>query len=369
MLERFELLDRLATPPTTERPAVIKINGVNYRVEKILGQGDNAYVFLIVEPLNRTAKAMKVFASNLTIDETRIKQEVDLTRLLYPETIIANISVDHQELLKSITATRSHCITAQVMLMPYFPWPNLAEKLDSQATVLADPVALVIAIIKNIRHLYQTHGIFHGDLKLGNILCGPLWQLNLIDLSASWNPNQDHPMAEKIKKVDTPTSEVSKIKVKYLKKELWDLVQLSEQVLLKANNLLSPQQDIADKWRNEIRSMTINLENCIAFIGKLETQLIEFHNSENYQQYLYERFKACRANKGGGYTLHGVNARIGSGRVSNYWEILKYAASCDKHTKTTHTLNESFPFWRLFMLDITRDEDCQQQFISIAATS
>ncbi len=170
---------------TTEEPTLASMQ---YRVVKPLGQGAGSTVLLIADKTHGGKKyALKVVKrqdaeDDIYIDQARTEWEV-AQKLKHPAIVR----------IYDIRTKKSWFRTSGVeLLMEYLDGRTLEELLAGEGR-RPDMKELVLIFVQVAAALSTMHrrGVYHGDLKPGNIMLTKDGKVKLIDLGTAWIKGRD----------------------------------------------------------------------------------------------------------------------------------------------------------------------------------
>lgn len=155
--------------------------GLQYRVVKALGAGAGSTIFLISDTRLGYRYALKVVKRQSDEDDIYINQathEYDVAQLL-----------NHANLLKiyDVRVKKKWFKTESVeLLMEFVDGRNLDEVQTREIDQL---VLLFIQVAAALAHMHR-RGIYHGDVKPGNIMLSRDGVVKLIDFGTAWIKGQ-----------------------------------------------------------------------------------------------------------------------------------------------------------------------------------
>ncbi|MBX6315874.1 MAG: serine/threonine protein kinase [Isosphaeraceae bacterium] len=158
-----------------------KLDGMQYRVVKTLGTGAGSTIFLITDAKLGAKYALKVVKRQDADDDIYIAQaqhEFEVAQRL-----------NHPSLLKiyDCRLKRSWFKTVGVdLLMEYVDGRALDEV---ERPELGQLVLIFIHVASALNHMHR-RGIYHGDLKPGNILLSRAGEVKVIDFGTAWIKGQ-----------------------------------------------------------------------------------------------------------------------------------------------------------------------------------
>ena len=130
-----------------------------YRIERELGQGATATVFLARDVLNDRPVAVKVLRAELaeSVGAMRFLREIRLTaQLHHPHIVTVLDSGEHDGLL--------------YFVLPYLDGGTLRERLERERQLTIPDAIEVGRTIAGALHYAHAHGLLHRDVKPENIL-------------------------------------------------------------------------------------------------------------------------------------------------------------------------------------------------------
>jgi serine/threonine-protein kinase len=155
--------------------------GLQYRVVKALGAGAGSTIFLVSDTRLGYRYALKVVKRQSDEDDIYINQathEYDVAQLL-----------NHANLLKihDVRVKKKWFKTESVeLLMEFVDGRNLDEVQTREIDQL---VLLFIQVAAALAHMHR-RGIYHGDVKPGNIMLSRDGVVKLIDFGTAWIKGQ-----------------------------------------------------------------------------------------------------------------------------------------------------------------------------------
>jgi serine/threonine-protein kinase len=165
-----------------EREREISLDRMNYRVIRTLGSGAGSTILLVADHDTNQQYALKVVKRQSAQDEVFIKQaihEFDVTRRL-----------NHPNLLKvfGIRVKRKWFKPTGVeLLMEYVDGRTLDE---FEKPPMGRLLLTFIKVAAALEHMHR-RGVYHGDLKPGNIMVSRKGEVKVIDFGTAWLKGQD----------------------------------------------------------------------------------------------------------------------------------------------------------------------------------
>ncbi len=144
--------------PLTARGAIL---AERYVVEREIGRGGMATVYLARDVKHRRPVAVKVFQADLarSVEATRFLREIEITaNLQHPHVLPLHDSGEFEGLVYYV--------------MPYVAGASLRDRLARERRL---PVAEVVRLARDVADALDyahRHGVVHRDIKPGNILLG-----------------------------------------------------------------------------------------------------------------------------------------------------------------------------------------------------
>lgn len=159
---------------------------LNYKVEKLLGEGSYGRVYLVKDLRNGQPRAMKEFPKEqLDAQQTRdIGTEIQILKGL------VNATQDHPHIMKIfglLETSSSYCVISEVL-----DGGELFDKIVNEQSLSESTAATYFKDILLALSYMHMSGIVHRDLKPENILFdseGPEATLKLIDFGVSATVN------------------------------------------------------------------------------------------------------------------------------------------------------------------------------------
>jgi serine/threonine-protein kinase len=159
-----------------------KLSSMEYRVVRPLGNGAGSTILLVSDDKNGGKYALKVVKRQGAEDDIYIKQaihEYDVAQKL-----------NHANLLKifDYRVKKSWFKVAGVeLLMEYVEGRTLDEL---EAPERGQLVLLFIHVASALNHMHR-RGVYHGDLKPGNIMLSKAGKVKVIDFGTAWIKGED----------------------------------------------------------------------------------------------------------------------------------------------------------------------------------
>jgi serine/threonine-protein kinase len=154
-----------------------KLASLEYRVVKALGAGAGSTILLVLDSHTGTRYALKVVKRQSADDDIYVNQathEYEVAQRL-----------SHPNLLRIYDCRvkrRWFRVDSVELLMEYVEGRNLDEL---QVKNLGQIVLMFIQVASALSHMHR-RGVFHGDVKPGNILLSRAGQVKLIDFGTAW---------------------------------------------------------------------------------------------------------------------------------------------------------------------------------------
>jgi eukaryotic-like serine/threonine-protein kinase len=154
-----------------------KLDGMEYRVLRSLGTGAGSTIFLVADSGSGSKYALKVVKRQDAADDIYINQalhEFDVAgRLAHPNVLKIHDCRTRKSWFK---------VTGVDLLMEYVDGRTLdeLEKPDRGQLVL-----IFIYVASALNHMHR-RGIYHGDLKPGNIMLARDGAVKVIDFGTAW---------------------------------------------------------------------------------------------------------------------------------------------------------------------------------------
>ncbi len=130
-----------------------------YRIERELGRGGMATVFLAHDPKHGRLVAVKVFRPGLatSVGAERFLREIQVAaRLTHPHILPLHDSGEVEGLLYYV--------------MPYIDGESLRDRLQREHRLEPDQVLVLGREVEDALDYAHQHGVAHGDIKPENIL-------------------------------------------------------------------------------------------------------------------------------------------------------------------------------------------------------
>lgn len=162
-------------------PLGVKLPGLKYKVVRELGQGAGSSILLITDSELGMPYALKVVKRHDASDDIYVNQalhELEVAQRL-----------KHPSLLKIYdcrTRRRWFRIESVELLMEYVDGRPLDEIACQEIGQL---VLIFIHLASAMKHMHR-RGIYHGDIKPGNIMLSRTGQVKLIDFGTAWIKGQ-----------------------------------------------------------------------------------------------------------------------------------------------------------------------------------
>ena len=150
---------RMATTGAFEVAKVTEALAGRYKVEKIIGEGGMATVYLATDQKHKRKVAVKVMRPELaaTLGSERFLREVEIAGQL-----------SHPHILPMYDSGESDGLLYYVM--PYVPGETLREKLQREGALPADDALRLAREVAEALAYAHRQGIIHRDIKPANIL-------------------------------------------------------------------------------------------------------------------------------------------------------------------------------------------------------
>jgi serine/threonine-protein kinase len=170
----------MAKVATTTTP---QFSGMKYRVVNTLGAGAGSTILLIADKTAGGKRyALKVIRKQEPEDEVYVQQA--LTEFE------AAKKLNHPAISKVFDCRRKKSwfkVTGVELLMEYVDGKTLDE---IEAPELGQLVLIFCQVTSALSHMHR-RGVYHGDLKPGNIMLTKAGQVKLIDFGTAWVRGQD----------------------------------------------------------------------------------------------------------------------------------------------------------------------------------
>ena len=159
-----------------------KLSSMEYRVVRPLGNGAGSTILLVADEKNGGKYALKVVKRLGAEDDIYIKQaihEYDVAQKL-----------NHKSLLKifDYRVKKSWFKVAGVELLMEFVEGRTLDELE--APERGQIVLLFIHVASALNHMHR-RGVYHGDLKPGNIMLSREGAVKVIDFGTAWIKGED----------------------------------------------------------------------------------------------------------------------------------------------------------------------------------
>ena len=150
---------RMATTGAFEVAKVTEALAGRYKVEKVIGEGGMATVYLATDQKHKRKVAVKVMRPELaaTLGAERFLREVEIAGQL-----------SHPHILPMYDSGESDGLLYYVM--PYVPGETLREKLQREGALPADEALRLAREVAEALAYAHRQGIIHRDIKPANIL-------------------------------------------------------------------------------------------------------------------------------------------------------------------------------------------------------
>ena len=150
---------RMATTGAFEVAKVTEALAGRYKVERVLGEGGMATVYLATDQKHKRKVAVKVMRPELaaTLGAERFLREVEIAGQL-----------SHPHILPMYDSGESEGLLYYVM--PYVPGETLREKLQREGALPVDDALRLAREVAEALSYAHRHGIIHRDIKPANIL-------------------------------------------------------------------------------------------------------------------------------------------------------------------------------------------------------
>lgn len=168
------LMSKAATGP--------KLAELDYRVVRNLGNGAGSTILLVADPKLGAKYALKVVKRQSAEDDIYIAQA--------QHEFEAASRLNHPSLLKlyDIRTKRSWFkVTGVELLMEYVDGRTLDEL---EAPPRGQLVLIFAHVASAMKHMHR-RGVYHGDLKPGNIMLSRSAEVKVIDFGTAWIKGQD----------------------------------------------------------------------------------------------------------------------------------------------------------------------------------
>jgi serine/threonine-protein kinase len=154
-----------------------KLASLQYRVVKALGAGAGSTILLVLDSQTGYRYALKVVKRQSSDDDIYVNQAIH-------EYEVAQ-RLSHANLLRVYDCQvkkRWFRVDSVELLMEYVEGRNLDEL---QVKNLGQIVLMFIQVASGLSHMHR-RGVYHGDVKPGNILLSRAGQVKLIDFGTAW---------------------------------------------------------------------------------------------------------------------------------------------------------------------------------------
>ena len=168
----------LETPPTVPDSLVQALSG-RYRVERELGRGGMATVYLAHDLRHDRPVAVKVLRQDLAaaIGAERFLAEIHTTaRLQHPHILplfdsgVAELGHETREAGRELPESRVSRPVSLYYVMPYVEGESLRERLQREGPLPLGEVARLVREVGSALDYAHRHGVIHRDIKPANIL-------------------------------------------------------------------------------------------------------------------------------------------------------------------------------------------------------
>ena len=168
----------LETPPTVPDSLVQALSG-RYRVERELGRGGMATVYLAHDLRHDRPVAVKVLRQDLAaaIGAERFLAEIHTTaRLQHPHILplfdsgVAELGHETWEAGRELPESRVSRPVSLYYVMPYVEGESLRERLQREGPLPLGEVARLVREVGSALDYAHRHGVIHRDIKPANIL-------------------------------------------------------------------------------------------------------------------------------------------------------------------------------------------------------
>ena len=175
--------DRNREPPTRKFRASRKFRAISerYRLERRLGSGSSATVWLARDTKTGRRVAVKSFYPHLVADpdaRERISREARAAQLLSHPSIISAIDTISTD-------------TEMALVFPFVAGATLSERLDAGAPLAAREAAAIATDIADALTVAHDAGLIHRDVKPANILVAADRRARLLDFGISRTLSSD----------------------------------------------------------------------------------------------------------------------------------------------------------------------------------
>ncbi len=165
------------TTAIVSQPSTPKLAGLDFRVVKALGAGAGSTIFLISDSRIAQRFALKVVKRQSEDDDIYINQaihELDVAQKL-----------NQRHLLKVYdlrVRKKWFKIESAELLLEFVDGRNLDE-VDTRD--IGQLILLFIQVASGLNHMHR-RGVYHGDIKPGNIMLSRAGQAKVIDFGTAW---------------------------------------------------------------------------------------------------------------------------------------------------------------------------------------
>lgn len=160
---------------------IVKLSDLNFKVVKALGTGAGSTILLVRDNDQGTKYALKVVKRQSADDDIYVNQALH-------EFEVAQ-RLNHPSLLKiydSRTRRRWFRTEGVELLMEYVDGRPLDE---TSCRDVGQLVLIFIHIASALSHMHR-RGVYHGDLKPGNIMLSRTGQVKVLDFGTAWIKGQ-----------------------------------------------------------------------------------------------------------------------------------------------------------------------------------
>ncbi len=159
-----------------------KLAKLDYRVLRDLGTGAGSSILLISDRAEGTRYALKIVKRQSAADD------IYITQALHEFAVAKKLKHPNILTIYDCRTRRSWFrVTGVELLMEYVPGRTL-DRLGRRD--VGQLVLIFVAVASALEHMHR-RGVFHGDLKPGNIMLSHQGEVKVIDLGTAWIKGQD----------------------------------------------------------------------------------------------------------------------------------------------------------------------------------